>query len=365
MTDNPSRAFSLRERALALHWSILLLATILFVGLLELLHLPAALLLGAMAAGILVSTLEGRIVLPGISYWLAQGIIGCLVARSIDPGILSTMIKQWPVFLFSIAAVIAASSAIGGLLTRWKVLPGTTAVWGSAPGAATTMMIMAEAFGGDTRLVAFMQFLRVIFVAVTASAVSHIWMTHGAGALPAIVWFPDISSASFAATLAVALGGAAAGAWLRIPAGSLLLPMFLGFALQASGAITITLPPWLLAICYAIIGWGIGQRFTRDIVVYAARSFVKVSASILALIATCGGLGYVIHLMTGIDALTAYFATSPGGADSIAIIAASSKIDLPFVMAMQTGRFLVVLLIGPSLARATVRWTARTTKPAS
>jgi hypothetical protein len=365
MTDHPSRSFSLRERALALHWSILLLATILFVGLLELLHLPAALLLGAMAAGILVSALEGRVVLPGLSYLLAQGVIGCLIARIIDPGILPTMIKQWPVFLFSIAAVIAASTALGGLLARWKVLPGTTAVWGSAPGAATTMTIMAEAFGGDVRLVAFMQFLRVIFVAVTASAVSHVWITHGAGAPPAVVWFPEVSGAAFAETLAIAVGGAAAGAWLKIPAGSLLVPMFLGIALRAGGAVTITLPPWLLAICYAIIGWGIGQRFTRDIVIYAARSFVKVSASILALIAVCGGLGYAIHLMTGVDALTAYLATSPGGADSIAIIAASSKVDLPFVMAMQTGRFLIVLLIGPSLARAVARWTARTAKPAS
>ena len=42
-------------------------------------------------------------------------------------------------------------------------------------------------------------------------------------------------------------------------------------------------------------------------------------------------------------------------ADSVAIIAASSKVDLPFVMAMQTARFLAVLAIGPSLARAIAR----------
>ena len=41
------------------------------------------------------------------------------------------------------------------------MLPGTTAVWGSSPGAATAMVLMAEAFGADARLVAFMQYLRV------------------------------------------------------------------------------------------------------------------------------------------------------------------------------------------------------------
>jgi uncharacterized membrane protein AbrB (regulator of aidB expression) len=35
----------------------------------------------------------------------------------------------------------------------------------------------------------------------------------------------------------------------------------------------------------------------------------------------------------------------------VAIIAASIPVDLPFVMAMQTARFLVVLFAGPRIAR--------------
>ena len=46
-----------------------------------------------------------------------------------------------------------------------------------------------------------------------------------------------------------------------------------------------------------------------------------------------------------------------GGADSVAIIAASSQVDLPFVMAMQVARFMIVLLLGPALARAVAQWT--------
>jgi membrane AbrB-like protein len=72
--------------------------------------------------------------------------------------------------------------------------------------------------------------------------------------------------------------------------------------------------------------------------------------SIFALIAICGLIAAVL-VAAGIDPLTAYLATSPGGADSVAIIAASSNVDLRFVMAMQTARLLVVLLTGPSIAR--------------
>jgi membrane AbrB-like protein len=120
--------------------------------------------------------------------------------------------------------------------------------------------------------------------------------------------------------------------------------------------LTITLPPWLLAICYAVVGWSIGLRFTRETVLYAWKQLPVILASIFTLIALCGGLAFALHEAAGTDALTAYLATSPGGADAVAIIAASSRVDLPFVMAMQIGRLLVALLVGPTLARTIARW---------
>jgi uncharacterized membrane protein AbrB (regulator of aidB expression) len=58
----------------------------------------------------------------------------------------------------------------------------------------------------------------------------------------------------------------------------------------------------------------------------------------------------------GIDPLTAYLATSPGGADSAAIIAASSgKADALFVMTMQMIRAIAVLFLGPPLAKFVAR----------
>nr|WP_281247820.1 AbrB family transcriptional regulator [Paraburkholderia lycopersici] len=44
-----------------------------------------------------------------------------------------------------------------------------------------------------------------------------------------------------------------------------------------------------------------------------------------------------------------------GGADSVAIIAASTSVDVRFVMAMQMARFLAVLVIGPAAARFLAR----------
>jgi len=144
---------------------------------------------------------------------------------------------------------------------------------------------------------------------------------------------------------------------LKIPAGTMLVPLLVGTILHVSGLIAIDLPQWLLAVSYALLGWNIGLGFTPRIVRHAARSLPQVVLSILALIAFCGGLAFVLVQTLHIDPVTAYLATSPGGMDSVAIIAASTPVDIPFVMALQTVRFLLVLLVGPWLAR----WLAHAT----
>ena len=66
----------------------------------------------------------------------------------------------------------------------------------------------------------------------------------------------------------------------------------------------------------------------------------------------CGGLALLLNQILGIDLLSAYLATSPGGMDSIAIIAAASNdVNMSFIMTMQMARFLFVLLFGPAIAR--------------
>jgi membrane AbrB-like protein len=342
----------LGSHSTSVQWSTLLVLSVLCASVFEVLRLPAALLLGPMAAAILVASGGGRTRVPHHFFRAAQGVIGCLIARSIPLSILSEIIRNWPLFLAAVLSVIVASSVLGSLLMRWRVMPGTTIIWGSSPGAANAMMLMAEAYGADIRLVAFMQYLRVLLVAVIASVVSRIWSADAAGPVAEIAWFPPIAWAHFAETLALVGLGAISVPFLRMPAGPLLLPLVLGVILQDMGLVTIELPPWLLAASYALVGWSIGLRFTRPILVHAARALPRVVASTLVLIAVCGGLAALLVTAAGIDPLTAYLAMSPGAVDSVAIIAAASKLDMPFVMAMQTTRLLLVMLIGPSLARA-------------
>ena len=82
-----------------------------------------------------------------------------------------------------------------------------------------------------------------------------------------------------------------------------------------------------------------------------ARVHLRIALAVFGLVLVLLAFAFLLVWLAGVDPLTAYLATSPGGADSVAIIAANSAVDVPFVMAMQAGRLLVVTLTGPALAR--------------
>ena len=200
-----------------------------------------------------------------------------------------------------------------------------------------------------------MQYLRVIFVVLTASLVAGLWLgpehpVSGAVA-PASTRSASTSFLPLIETLAIAAAGTWLGLRLNIPAGGLLVPMAVAALLQGAGYLTITLPKELLLFGYGAIGLSIGLRFSRDLLRRTMRALPEMLAGTFALIGLCGLSAWILTRMLHIDALTAYLATSPGGLDSVAIIAAGSNADVPFVLALQTFRLLRVVLIGPLVAK--------------
>jgi membrane AbrB-like protein len=341
----------------ALQWAVILAVSVLVGGPLQIAGIPAALFLGPMAGGVVAGVNGASVRVPPTLYRMAQGIIGILIAQTLTPQILTTFRQDWMLFVPIVLTVLLASSVLGYLISRWHVLPGTAGVWGASPGGATAMVLMAEAFGADARLVAFMQYLRVIFVAVAAAIMARFFADAGGTAAAGLVWFPAIEPAGFSQTVALIALGVPLGVFLKIPAGAMLVPMIVGTVLHIYGYASFQLPEWLLVAGYALIGWSIGLGFTRQVVRHAARVLPQIVASIVTLILFCGALAFLLSRTLGIDFLTAYLATSPGGMDSIAIIAsASGKVDLPLIMALQAVRFFLVLVLGAPIARLVARW---------
>lgn len=352
-------------------WATLLTLSTLFVALLEWIGLPAGFLLGPMLAGILARNLgrhpgaksgapagtEGtearhdgpRIPVLGVN--LAQAVVGLLIARTVTPDIVHTVLDRWPLFLGFTLSTLLFSALLGWWFTRLRLVPGTTALWGLLPGGAGAVVLMAGEYGADARIVAFMQYLRVLVVTVLASLIAGWSASTTHSPAHASAWFPPLATPGFAQTTALIVAAIAVGRLSRIANGTMLTAMLVGAVLHDTGLMRIELPPWLLAASFTALGWSIGLRFTREVLRSARRVLPATVVCIVVLIAACGLLGWLMAHLLGADPLTAYLASSPGGADSVAIIAASSSVDAPLVMAFQTARLFAVIAIGPAMSR--------------
>lgn len=339
----------------AARWLLLLLCSAALTAAMLALNMPAAVLLGCMACAIGFALRGAGIALPKRIFGLGQGVLGCLMAQSLHPEALGSVLVHWPAVAGVTLVVFVASGGLGWWMMRRQVMPGTTAVWGMSPGGAAAMVAMAEEFGADARLVAFMQYTRVIAVTVVAALVARATGDHTSQAAVPTDWLAWGEPSALAITCVLVVGGEWIASRVAVPGGSMLITLAGAVFAQIVFGLSPGLPPLLLAAAYAAIGWSVGLRFTRDVLRHALRTFPIVLLCMAILMAVCALSGVALVLVAGLDPLTAYLATSPGGIDSMAVIAATSHVDMSFVMAVQLARFLMVLTVGPSASR----WLAR------
>jgi membrane AbrB-like protein len=340
----------------ALTWAALLAASLLVGGLLQRQGFPAAFFVGAMACAVVFALSGAGLAPPRKLFLAAQSLLGCAVAESVTGAIVVTIAKDWAAVSLITASTILAGGLVGWTLVKARALPGTTAAWGSAPGGASAMVAMAEAYGADARLVALMHYLRIVIVVLTASVVAHLLsgsVPPAVAAAPATLAFGDWPP--LLATLALAAGGGFLGYRLKVPAGALLVPMLLAGALHACDLVTFHEPLWLKAAAAMGIGWYVGLGFNRKLLLFAFRLLPRILLSIVLLIGLCALSAWLLVVITHADPLTAYLATTPGGLDSVVLIAMGGEADVALVVAVQTLRLFAVILAGPAIARAVCR----------
>jgi membrane AbrB-like protein len=286
-----------------------------------------------------------------------------MLASAFRPEVLPSIAADWLPVSLVLAGTLLASLASGLALARLTSLDGETASLGTLPGAAAGMLAMSPSLGADSRLVALMQYARVVLVVLSATLISRFGVlpgtSGGGGSGSGIPSGPSGSWPVYALTALVAVAGAWSGRRLRLPAGALLGPLVLGSLVSELGLLRPDLPPGVPQAAYIALGFYVGLLFDSESLRRAGRVLPAVFVSILVLMAVCAGLGLALAAFTGTDPFTAYLATTPGGIDSVSIIALGSGADISLVLAVQMLRVLAVVLAGPALARRTSRLGGR------
>lgn len=319
----------------------------------SLLGLPSAVLFAALAAGVVHAlTSPVELALPPLAFRVGQALIGVTIGAVVDGEALRRMGQDAVPVLLVTLGTIGLSLAAGRLLARRDDVTPVTGAFALIAGGASGVTAAARDLGADDRVVTVVQYLRVLLVLLTLPLVTTLVFrpTPGAGtAAPGA----DASLAADLAYTAIAVGvGLAVAHVVPVPTGALLVPLAVAAALTTSGVLgSPTLPTALQWLAFALIGVQVGLRFTRRSLGAIVRMLPAVLGIIVAMIALTALMGWVLALVTPVDQLTAYLATTPGGLFAVLAIATDSGSDATYVLAVQLFRILVILLTLPLLAR--------------
>ena len=320
--------------------------------------LPSSYLFAALLLGLALALARpGSVELDPLAFRASQAVAGVSLGAYLQAEALEAVAGSIvPVLLVS-AGTLGLSLAAGAILARTTPLDPPTAALGMIAGGASGIVGMAGELGADDRLVAFMQYLRVLIVVLlTPIGIAVLFGgENGGGPAPPSAGLLGVPW-EWAATAAFALAGAWAAARLRVTAGVLLGPMVLTGAVVLAGlADGFAVPDLLGQTAFALIGLQVGLRFTPDTVRLLGRLTVPVLLAIAGLLVASFGLAVLLDATTSATLLDAYLATTPGGLYAVLAVAYGAGADTTFIVAVQSLRVIAMVLLAP----LAVRWMVR------
>ena len=322
--------------------------------------LPSSYLFAALLLGLAIAlSRPDRVALPPLAFRASQAIAGVSLGAYLQAEALKALAGSLAPVLLVSAGTLGLSLAAGAVLARTTALDPPTAALGMIAGGASGIVGMSGDLGADDRLVAFMQYLRVLVV-VLLTPIGIVVLFGGSdggggGAPPPSAGLLG-SGWEWAAAAGLALAGAALARRLRVTAGVLLGPMILTGALVLAGPLEgFAVPDLLGQTAFALIGLQVGLRFTPETVRLLGRLTGPVLLAIAALLVASFGLAVLLAATTSATLLDAYLATTPGGLYAVLAVAFGAGADTTFIVAVQTLRVVAMVLLAP----LAVRWMLR------
>jgi membrane AbrB-like protein len=281
----------------------------------------------------------------------AQGVLGVSMGALVQTSTLTEIGSNAPAIVGVTVATLATTVLAGLAMSRLTGLDRPTASFGMVAGGASGIVAISRDLGADERLVAVMQYLRVLVIVVLAPVVAGLAGGGGSSAPAPEGVTGGWVEGTAALVLCLVVGTLLARA-VRLPAGSLLGPLIVAATLALLDVpLMAPVPPAILQAAYVLIGLSVGLRFTVASLRHAARILPATLGMIAVLILVSAGLGLLLVPLAGVGALDAYLATTPGGLYAVLAAASTSDVDATFVLAVQVLRLFAMLLAAPLLAR--------------
>ena len=256
-------------------------------------------------------------------------------------------------------ATLVLSIGAGALLGLHRDISPLTGSLALVAGGASGLVAIARELGGDDRVVAVVQYLRVALITASMPIVVTARLPRREDR-PRRARRPKAArrlgmSASACSSSSCSSARRRAGS-SGCPASGLLGPMAVTIALELTGtSFGLSVPMALVQLGYAVIGWQAGVAFTREsmraigrALPAGARPDRRAQRRDARASASCWPTS------TGISPLEGYLSTSPGGIYAVLATAVETGSNVTFIIAAQVVRVLLMLFAAPLMARGFV-----------
>ncbi len=321
------------------------------------LKIPVGWLLGSMIGGIVYSAIQGNPQpLPKIFITVGKAFIALATAvRFSWETIHVAMTYAVPLLL---CVLISGSLSLfhGYLLSRWSGIDKVTGLVAFIPGAASSIVPIAEEMGADAVAVAVFQYLRLLLVVLLIpSAAGFFFPVDLNDSVMSAIATTTANTSSVPGwfNLAVLGGCCFVGVWggnrLRLPASGFLGTFLIGLIVFWSCPYDLNVPQWLFAVGLLCVGLSIGVKFDIKTAHKLLKAVLIEIVLVISLILLCLGVGYEFHVFTHVDTITSLLGFTPGGLEAMVATVMQLGGDTGLVLAMQLTRMLIIIALGPWL----------------
>jgi hypothetical protein len=326
-------------------------------GLFALLHIPLPWTLGPLAA---VMVYHARSRAP--RQWPVSIrnagllVLGCMIGLSFQAEAGRQILRQLPYMLGTTLVVIGSSLLLGYWLTRRLGLSRSTGILGSIPGGFTQMIaVSGDIPDSDVTVVTFMQITRYLTVVFTVPFLTLHLLPQGtgAGAVGVAAAGTNLADMNPGALLFFILA-VLAGVWVLdrggLPTPYLIGPMVVSAVLVLCGCETPQLPLPLIYAAQLCFGGYTGSSMRLSSLQGWKRLLAHCLVFSVSTVLAALAVGYLLVRLLGIEVVTAFIATAPGGVAEMGITAAALRADISIVASYQLFRvFFIMFLVPPAL----------------
>lgn len=329
-----------------------MLCAVLVGLLLDRLHVPGGMMIGAVIGACVLETTAGIASMPSAAKTFAQIIAGAFIGSGIRREDVSAMRHIVKPALILLPCLLAVNIAAGYIVYQVSSMDLLTALICCAPGGMSDMPMIAADLGADPSVVVVLQFVR---------------MTMGIGAFPLMIravaggrnrvepefsqrkeekqeYHPKYVLMTFGVAAVFGLIGKAS----PVPSGTM------GFATMGSilyscrtghGEMPALFRKAAQLLAGAYVGASVGAEQLSMLKTLGLPVLILITAYVLA----CFGIGFLLYRAGYFNYEEAMLAATPAGASDMALITADLGIHNMQLVVLQVLRLVVVVLVFPTV----------------